>query len=136
MRLSSGFEHRKARVEMLPLIDVVFILLVFFIYAMLSMVLHRGMAVRLPAASTATVERQDYVAVSVTEDSRVWVDRTPVEFDSLASTVQGRMGGSETNLPVFIECDEHADVGVAIRVLDRLREAGISQVMFASREAP
>ena len=45
MRLSSGYEEKKARVEMLPLIDVVFLLLVFFIYAMLSMVLHRGLRV-------------------------------------------------------------------------------------------
>lgn len=136
MRLSSGFEHRKARIEMLPLIDVVFILLVFFIYAMLSMVLHRGIAVHLPTASTAIVEQRDYVAVSVTEDGRVWVDKTPTDVGSLAAAVRGRMSGSETNQPVFIECDEHADVGVAIRVLDRLREAGISQVMFASREMP
>ena len=47
MRLTSGYEERKARIEMLPLIDIVFLLLVFFIYAMLSMTIHRGLEVEL-----------------------------------------------------------------------------------------
>ncbi|MCA1809797.1 MAG: ExbD/TolR family protein, partial [Kiritimatiellia bacterium] len=64
MKLSTGYETRKARVEMLPLIDVVFLLLVFFIYAMLSMVLHRGIKVALPEVGQADVNRRDYLAVT------------------------------------------------------------------------
>lgn len=136
MRLSSGFEHRKARIEMLPLIDVVFILLVFFIYAMLSMVLHRGIHVRLPLLTTAAAERLPYVAVSVTEDNRLLVNRDPVPLEGLSQAVLSLMRTSETNLQVFIECDEHADAGLAIRVLDQFRASGIENVLFTSREAP
>ena len=48
---------KKARIEMLPLIDIVFLLLVFFIYAMLSMAVHRGIPVSLPVSSTAKTDR-------------------------------------------------------------------------------
>ena len=58
MRLESGYENRRARIEMLPLIDIVFLLLVFFIYAMLSMVAHRGMKVERYLASDLTAEAE------------------------------------------------------------------------------
>ena len=67
MRISSGYEAKKARVEMLPLIDVVFLLLVFFIYAMVSMVVHRGIQIDLPSAGTATLESEDYISITIDE---------------------------------------------------------------------
>ena len=56
MKLKTGFEVKKARILMIPLIDIVFLLLVFFIYAMLSMVVHRGFKVDLPQATTITFQ--------------------------------------------------------------------------------
>ena len=56
--------------------------------------------------------------------------------EDLAQEVLAQMDASETQQQVFIECDEHADAGVAIRILDQLREAGVEEVMFASREIP
>ena len=134
MRVRSGFEHKKARVEMLPLIDVVFILLVFFIYAMLAMVVHRGMEVRLPTASTAQREQQDSIQVSITEDGQLWVNRVPVGLAGLANAVQEVLAGGSTNRIVLLQCDERADSGVVLRSLDALRAAGIHQVTFATRE--
>ncbi|MFN2368934.1 MAG: ExbD/TolR family protein [Desulfurivibrionaceae bacterium] len=56
---------RKARIEMLPLIDIVFLLLVFFIYAMLSMAVHRGLAVDLPVSAAAAPEKELILSVTV-----------------------------------------------------------------------
>ncbi|MDA1043803.1 MAG: biopolymer transporter ExbD [Verrucomicrobia bacterium] len=136
MKLSSGYEHRRARVEMLPLIDVVFILLVFFIYAMLSMVVNRGVNVILPVASTGVVQQQDLVTISVTKDNQLLVNQRAFEIENLSETVRPILDSAGTNRQVFIECDEGATAGLAIRVLDGLRTMGVSEVSFSTREMP
>ena len=57
--------RRKSRIEMIPLIDIVFLLLVVFIYAMLSMAVHRGLPVALPASSAAEIEKSLVLSVTI-----------------------------------------------------------------------
>jgi biopolymer transport protein ExbD len=135
MRLSSGYEERRARIEMLPLIDIVFLLLVFFIYAMLSMVVHRGLRVELPAALTAQMDRRECVSVTVTKDNVIYMDEERVSLDGLVTRVAERVRSRpEKETPVFISGDRRADLGVAMQILDRLRSAGIREVSFETRE--
>jgi biopolymer transport protein ExbD len=132
MKLSSGYETKKARVEMLPLIDVVFLLLVFFIYAMLSMVVHHGMKIDLPSAGSVSLEKEDYIAITIDADNRLFLNREPVEADGLAARVLALRGG-ETK-PVFIDGDQKADLGLAIGLLDDLKKAGIEEVSFSCKQ--
>jgi biopolymer transport protein ExbD len=135
MRLSSGYESKKARVEMLPLIDVVFLLLVFFIYAMLSMVVHHGMKVDLPSVGSLSLEQSDYIAITIDADNRLFLNEEPMEADGLAERVLALQGG-ETK-PVFINGDQKADLGLAIELLDDLKEVGIEEVSFScTKENP
>ena len=129
MQLSSGYEQRRARIELIPMIDVVFLLLVFFIYAMLAMVVHRGVAVQLPAGSTAQLDKRQYVSIALGADNVIHVDRKPVELDQVADEVT-RLRAAGEDVPVFIAGDKHADLGLALQVLDRLRAARIGEVMF------
>jgi len=62
--------QKKARGEMIPLIDSMFLILVFFVYAMLSMVVHKGISVNLPEAATSVVSKEEYIAVSITMDGQ------------------------------------------------------------------
>ena len=132
MKLKSGFEKQKARVEMLPLIDVVFLLLVFFIYAFLSMVLHRGLDVDLPDAAASVISRENYVDLSITADNQIFVNKQPVTLDSAAAAV--RVARTAEEEPVFIHGDRQADLGIAVQLQDRLRIAGIEKVSFACTE--
>jgi biopolymer transport protein ExbD len=132
MKLSSGYESKKARVEMLPLIDVVFLLLVFFIYAMLSMVVHHGMKIDLPSAGSVSLEKEDYIAITIDADNRLFLNKEPVEADGLAARVLALRGG-ETK-PVFIDGDQKADLGLAIGLLDDLKKAGIEEVSFSCKQ--
>ena len=125
--IKSGYEQRKARIEMLPLIDVVFLLLVFFIYAMLSMVVHRGLRVELPGAATAEVDRYEYVGITITKDNAVFVGEEPVELNALVEKVREQTGNLD-NLPVFISGDRRSDLGMAVKVLDLLKGSGIREV--------
>ena len=109
--ITCGYEDKKARVEMLPLIDVVFLLLVFFIYAMLSMVVHRGLIVELPEASTAQVDRNDYISITITKDNTVFVGNDAVELSGIVDAVRAH-ADSKTDAPVFINGDQEADLGI------------------------
>lgn len=129
MKLRSGYETKKARVEMLPLIDVVFLLLVFFIYAMLSMVVHHGLKVDLPTAGSVSLEKEDYIAITIDADNHLFLNEEPVEASGLAVRVLALRGGEAK--PVFINGDQKADLGLAIELLDDLKQAGIEEVSFS-----
>ncbi len=132
MALSSGYEDTRARIEMLPLIDIVFLLLVFFIYAMLSMVVHRGIAVDLPRAGTTSTDRRQYVSITITADNKLLVNDREASLDQVVQRVRSER--SRENAPIFINGDQRCDFGVAVRILDRLRAAGIREVSFECRE--
>ncbi len=132
MQLSSGYEVKKARVEMLPLIDVVFLLLVFFIYAMVSMVLHHGLLVDLPTAGSAILDRENYISITIDSDNRLFLNSEPVAADELAEQVLTMR--NDRDMPVFIEGDKQADLGLAIELLDDLKQAGIQEVSFSCKK--
>lgn len=136
MRLRSGYENRKARFELLPLMDVMFLLLVFFIYAMLSMVLHRGIDVALPGAASAVLDKRAYVAVTITADNRVLVDGGEASPDAAIRRAVDLANSGAGAVPkaVFIEGDRKADLGLAIRILDGLRQRGVKEVSFSCSE--
>ena len=135
MKLSSGYEEKKARVEMLPLIDVVFLLLVFFIYAMLSMVVHHGLKVDLPSAGSVSLEKEDYIAITIDAENNLFLNEEPVEANGLAARVLALRGGDAK--PVFINGDQKADLGLAIELLDDLKKVGIEEVSFScTKETP
>lgn len=131
--IRSGYEQRKGRIEMLPLIDVVFLLLVFFIYAMLSMVVHRGLRVELPGAATAETNQSEYVGITITKDNAVFVGREAVTLNTLVEKVMEHSGG-RGSLPVFISGDRRSDLGMSVKVLDRLKSAGIREVSIECAE--
>jgi len=135
MKLKSGFEKRKARVEMLPLIDVVFLLLVFFIYAFLSMVVHRGVEVDLPAASAATSDSRDYLSVTLTQAGTVFINQEPVPPGEIGLRVRHLLAAEgDPDRPVFIEGDRRSELESALQILDQLRQHGIQQVSFSCTE--
>ncbi len=127
MKLKTGFEAKKARIEMLPLIDIVFLLLVFFIYAMLSMVVHRGFKVDLPQATTAEIDREDYLSITVDKDNRILLNKAEILLENLSDEVKAKV---VKGTKIFINGDKEADLGVVINVLDTLRRDEIKEVYF------
>ena len=96
--------NKKARIEMLPLIDIVFLLLVFFIYAMLSMAVHRGLPVELPLSTTAEIDKKLILSVTVKADETIFVDKEPVALADLTQVLQIKAGDSrEPGVLVFAD---------------------------------
>ena len=119
--------QRRARIEMLPLIDIVFLLLVFFIYAMLSMAVHRGLPVVLPTSSTSKVDKHLVLSVTVKTDGTIYVDKEQVPLTGLAGFLERRAKG--INQPgVLLFADRNLSYQELFRVLDQIRIAGLSRI--------
>ena len=118
---------KKARIEMLPLIDIVFLLLVFFIYAMLSMAVHRGLPVELPLSTSAEIDKKLVLSVTVKADETVYVDKEPVDFADLTQVLQSKAG--VTREPgVLVFADRTLPYQMIYKVLDKIRQAGLSRI--------
>jgi biopolymer transport protein ExbD len=127
MALDSGFDSRGARIEMIPLMDVVFLLLVFFIYAMFSMSVHRGVRVDLPRVAGAA-ESGDRIVITLTADNRIELNGTPAALDD--AVVGAVELWRERATPVLISADRKADIGPGIELLSKLKNGGVEAVAF------
>jgi biopolymer transport protein ExbD len=120
-------ETRSPRIEMLPLIDVVFLLLAVFIYAMLSMAVHRALPVALPASSTAQPDQSTPLSITVEADGDIFVDKAPVALADLTAVLRQR-AGSDSEAGVLLFADRNLPYQSLFRVLDRVRQAGLSRI--------
>ena len=125
----------KARIEMLPLIDIVFLLLVFFIYAMLSMAVHHGMPVKLPASATATLDRENALAVTVKADGSLFIDREPVALADLTACLREKVQPGEAPA-VLVFGDRSLPYQSLFQVLDQIRLAGIARISLQAEADP
>jgi biopolymer transport protein ExbD len=120
---------RKARIEIIPMIDTVFFLLVFFMMASLSMTVHGGIPVNLPKAAKAEAARAP-VSVSISREGTIYLERQPVGVDELTARLQER-ARAEPEVGVVIEADTDALHGRVVDVMDAARLAGIGKMAIA-----
>lgn len=128
--------ERQIRIEMTPFMDVMFLLLVFFIYAMLSMSVHRAMPVKLPSSSAASVTREVFLSLTVTADGRVSLDGIPVSLEELTPAV-AKAAASMKEPAVDLFAAREVSYQALFRVMDRVTAAGIHRVSLqAAGEEP
>ena len=123
-------DSAEARIEIIPLIDIMFFLLAAFMLVSLSMVNLKSVKVNLPTATTSTNEtKKDFVNISVDKTGDTFLDKKPVGDNEM---VTGLIAMQKTNpaLRVFISGDQDARHGRIIHVLDLVRAAGIDKVAF------
>ena len=119
--------NKKARIEMLPLIDIVFLLLVFFIYAMLSMAVHRGLPVALPTSSSALIDKELVLSVTVKTDGTIYINRDQIPLNDLTSALINKT--KEYKEPgVLLFADRDLSYQKLFSVMDQIRKAGINRI--------
>jgi biopolymer transport protein ExbD len=124
-----------ARIEIIPLIDIMFFLLAAFMLVSLSMVNLKSVKVNLPTATIANADaKNDFVSLSVDKSGVVFRDRQPIGLNELALSL-GAAYRTNEYLRVFISGDGDARHRDMIRVLDVVRGAGVQKVAFEVREA-
>ncbi|MGZ4961392.1 MAG: ExbD/TolR family protein [Limisphaerales bacterium] len=136
MKINSPYRRKKARIEIIPLIDIMFFLLAAFMMASLTMIRLHSIKMDLPTATQATREfKPDLVNISVDKLGDVYVDKKLVTGAELHSYLSNKFRVN-TNLPVYISGDKDATHGAMIRVLDVIRREGIQKVSFAISSVP
>jgi biopolymer transport protein ExbD len=133
MNIPSLREKRRARIEVVPLIDIIFFLLATFVMVSLSMVKHKGLPVVLPGASTALAQEQaNHIVITIAETGQLYLDKQELEQGQLFAEMRA-LKEQNDDLRVFINGDENARLGLAIAVLDETRKLGITKVAFETR---
>jgi len=136
MKLRSPLRRRRTRLEIIPLIDIMFFLLASFMMVSLQMQKVRVLRASLPTATLATAAtKPDMVTLTVDRNGQVTADSKPVSFPSLLTLLTNRYSHN-TNLPVYISGKRDATHGSVMYVLDFVRRAGIQRVAIAVKAAP
>ena len=120
-------ERKSARIELIPLVDIIFLLLVFFIYSMLSMAVYRGIPVVLPQAATIESQKEEALFITVDKQGNIFVDKAIVDTDQLL----GRLISEQAAFPqktAIISADGDAPYKSFVDVLDKVRLAGFKKV--------
>ena len=124
-------QRKKARIEIIPMIDTMFFLLVFFMVATLSMTMQRGIPVNLPHAATAQEELRQVVTLTVTKDGKLLFDKEPVASPQEAAARLGRWKASGTDVSVVVNADRSVEHGVVVELMDAVRQAGVTRIAVA-----
>jgi biopolymer transport protein ExbD len=136
MKIRTPIPEKKSRLEIIPLIDIMFFLLASFMMVSLQMQIVQTLKANLPTATLATsTKKPDIVNLDVNKDGQVSVDDKSVAFPELYSMLTNRYS-MNTNLPVYITGAEDATHGSVMYVLDFVKRAGIRNVAIAVNATP
>jgi biopolymer transport protein ExbD len=120
----------KGRLDIAPLIDVVFLLLIFFMLTS-SFVFQPGIRVNLPRAVTSEVLHKELLIVTITEDNGVFINERPVSGDELVSRITI---AAREDQPLLIRADKKSDLGKVIEIWDICRQVDVKQINIATTQ--
>ncbi|HAT42839.1 MAG TPA: biopolymer transporter ExbD [Rheinheimera sp.] len=123
-------EAEEAAIDLTPMLDVVFIMLIFFIVTT-SFVKEAGIDVNRPKASQAQTKQNATVFVAVKASGEVWLDKRPVDIELVGATIEKMLAESPTDT-VVLQADKEAKHGVVVSVMDQIKLAGIEKIVVAA----
>jgi len=133
MYVSSPIPHKKARIEIIPLIDIMFFLLASFMMVSLSQVHMKGIKVNLPSGvSGQTQTKREYISVSVDKDGHYFFERDEVKDEELMSLLR-KVHDSAPDAKVFVRGDRDSVHLNVTHALDIIRSAGFYKISFEIR---
>jgi biopolymer transport protein ExbD len=123
-------EEEESEVNLTPMLDVVFIMLIFFIVTA-SFVKEAGIDISRPDAATAERKEKGNILVAITADNQIWVDRRMVDPRALRANIE-RMHAENPHGSVVIQADEESKNKLLVQVMDAARMAGVKNVSIAA----
>jgi biopolymer transport protein ExbD len=124
-------EIKRARIEIVPMIDTIFFLLVFFMIASLAMTKMTGMPVQLPKSATAKEKPVVKVMVTVTAAGEYYVDKERVAFEEIRGEIAARLRDNP-QVVVILNCDRRQQVQRLVHVMEEVKRANAQNVMIAT----
>ena len=122
--------REEAGLDMTPMLDIVFIMLIFFIVTT-SFVRESGVAVSAPGAESASSQENVNIYIAITAAGEVWIDRRPVDPRSVRAIV-ARLHADKPEGAVIIQADEEAATRNLVAVMDQVRLAGVENIAIGA----
>ena len=122
-------EEEEAAIDMTPMLDIVFIMLIFFIVTTVF-VKEAGIEVIKPGGSEAVMPKNANIFIAITEDGKVWMDKREIDIDSVRANLDRLMAEQPSDV-LIIQADENAEHGIVMQVMDQIKAAGIDRISIA-----
>ena len=116
--------------DMTPMLDIVFIMLIFFIVTT-SFTKESGVDINRPTATTAVKSEHGNILIAITENDEIWIDKRNIDVRSVRANVE-RLHAENPQGSVIIQADKNSRNGMLVQVIDQTRLAGISNVSIAA----
>jgi biopolymer transport protein ExbD len=130
MHLTSPISKHHARIEIIPLIDIMFFLLASFMMVSLSQVTMKGWKVTLPTGSSGEVQsKKDYISLSVDKEGTYYFDKQVIKLEEILPRLQ-QVYKTNPEAKIFIRGDVEAVHGNVTRMLDQIRSSGFTKLSF------
>jgi len=128
----NGEDDDQAGVDITPMIDVVFIMLIFFIVTA-TFVKESGIEVNRPQAATAVTQEQANILIAIDAQNRIWIDRREIDFRAVRANIE-RLHAENPKGTVVIQADRESKNETLVRVMDASRRAGVYDIALAAQE--
>ncbi len=123
-------EDSDSEINLTPMLDVVFIMLIFFVVTT-SFVKESGVEVDRPSATTSTVQEKASILIAIRPNGEVWVDNRAVDVRAVRANIE-RLRAESPESHVVIQGDQAAQIGLLVKVMDQVRMAGITDMAIAA----
>jgi biopolymer transport protein ExbD len=129
MKIRRARQYRRGRIEIIPMIDVMFFLLVTFMLASLSMQTLNSITVNLPQGDAPSLGHKEPVTMTITKDSQIFLDKSPVNLATMAFTLKPML--DPTDLGLVVNADSGAPEGIVVEAMLQARRAGVEHFVIA-----
>jgi biopolymer transport protein ExbD len=123
-------ESDDAQIDLTPMLDVVFIMLIFFIVTT-SFVKETGVDINRPSAATAEKKSKGNILVAIKPNGDIWIDKRQIDVRAVRANIQ-RMKAKFPQSSVIIQSDSEARTGILVKVMDQIRLAGVKNISIAA----
>jgi len=129
MKLHRARTYRRGRIEIIPMIDVMFFLLVTFMLASLSMQTLNSITVNLPQGDAPNLEHKEPVTLTITKDSKIFLDKTPTTLSTMVFALKAILTAQDPG--VVVNADNAAPEGIVVEAMLQARRAGVNHFLIA-----
>jgi biopolymer transport protein ExbD len=131
MRRRARREEEENEINMTPMLDIVFIMLIFFVVTA-SFVKESGIDVNRPGAVTAERKERASILIAINEHGQIWIDKRQVDVRAVRANIE-RLLAENPQGAVVIQADKESKNGTLVRVMDAARQAGVENVSIAAQ---
>ena len=135
MRLQSLEVEKKPKIMIIPMIDIIFFLLVFFMMSMLTMVVQKSINLNLPQTASAKMNLEKTIPIAIASDGQIYVEQEKIDHSSLRKRMEIEKNRNP-EVSIVLRADKKSEHGDFVFVLDQLKSVGISKIGIATEAKP